>query len=635
MNNSAYNLQKKLLGIFLLVTFIFVLILLRLAYLQLIKSGWLRAKVSTQWTRSLPIESVRGKIMDRNNVELATSYSSYDVYVRPSMVTDFAAVALALSESIGLDYDAVYNKITNNKVSEILIKKQATDTMIQKLTLYKLSGIYYSENTTRYYPYGDLASQVIGITNIDNVGQSGLEMYYDEYLQGIDGHYMVDSDVRGVEIDNSLYTFVDSVDGLSVSLTLDVNIQKSLEKALLKLMDEQKPKTATGIVMGAKTGEIVAMSSKPSFDLNNPDRNNITELMQTMKNLSIVDVYEPGSTFKVLTMAAALDSGKAHLTDRFYDPGYVIIDGERIKCWKHTGHGSQNLTEGLCNSCNAVFTELALRLGLTQFYEYCNRFGLGNQLGIDFFGEASGIIMDSTRVKNVDLARMGFGQAIAVSPLQLITAICSVLNGGNLMKPYFLKSIFDSEGNLIKENSPTVLNRTVSEDTSSKIRVMFEEGVKHYTGIGSFIEGYRVGGKTGTSQKYDANGISGLYISSFVGCYPADDPEYVVLIVADEPSMGNYYGSVVATPYAKLVFEDIINYKGDEPGDTLEADKKKMELNIELPNLVGMSLTEAVELLQSLGLQFQIAGAGDRVLSQTPTPKYMCHSEAMIILTTE
>ncbi|MBE5735659.1 MAG: hypothetical protein E7361_04370 [Clostridiales bacterium] len=634
MNNTKHNLQKKLLGIFLLVTFIFILIAFRLAYLQLIKSGWLKDMANNQWTRSLPIEAKRGDIQDRNGVALATSYSSYDVYVRPSMIDSVEEVSIALSTCLHMDYEVVYNKIYNKKISEVLIKKQVSLEDVSHLNTYNLKGIYYSENSTRYYPYGDLASQVIGITNIDNIGQAGLEMYYDEYLVGVDGRYNISSDVKGVAIEDKIYTYQDSVSGLNINLTLDVRVQQSLENALVKLMREQKPKTATGIVMDPNTGEILAMSTKPSYDLNNPNRADMNSLLSAMKNVSVVDVYEPGSTFKVLTMAAALDTGKAQLTDRFYDPGYVIIDGEKIKCWKHTGHGSQTLTEGLCNSCNAVFTDLALRLGLDTFYEYFDKYGLGDSLGVDFFGEATGIVMNKGNVKTVDLARMGFGQAIAVSPIQLISAICSVLNGGNLMKPYFLKSIETEDGRLIKEITPTLLNRTISEDTSEKIKVMFEEVVKQYTGIGSFIPGYRVGGKTGTTQKYNENGISGEYIASFVGGYPANDPKYVVLILADEPSGDSYYGSVVATPYAKLVFEDIIAMNNDEPSADLDEDIARMEADIELPNLVGMPLTRAVAILAELNLQYEVAGSGDTILSMTPSPKYMVHDRAVVILTT-
>ncbi len=634
MNNSKNILQKKLLGIFLLVTFIFILIAFRLAYLQLIKSGWLNSKSIGQWSRSLPIEAKRGNINDRNGVAIATSYSSYDVYVRPSMIDSVEEVSLALSTTLGMDYELVYNKIYNKKVSEIMIKKQVDLDSITKINSYNINGIYYSENSTRYYPYGDMASQLIGITNIDNIGQAGLEMYYDDYLVGVDGSYNIYSDVKGVEIEDKIYTYQDSVSGLNVNLTIDARIQQSLEKALVTLMSEQKPKSATGIVMDPNTGEILAMSSKPSYDLNNPNRDNMEELLNAMKNIAIVDVYEPGSTFKVLTMAAALDTGKADLNDRFYDPGYVIIDGERIKCWKHTGHGSQTLTEGLCNSCNAVFTDLALRMGLDLFYEYFERYGLGEPLGVDFFGEASGIVMKKDNVKNVDLARMGFGQAIAVSPLQLINAICSVLNGGNLMKPYILKSVQTEDGRTVKETEPTVLNTTVSQDTSDKIKVMFEEVVKQYTGIGTFIPGYRVGGKTGTTQKYNENGISGQYIASFVGGYPADNPKYVVLILADEPSGDSYYGSVVATPYAKLVFEDIIAMNNDEPSVDLDDDFARMEADIELPNLVGMPLTRAVAILAELNLQYEVAGSGDTILSMTPSPKYMVHDRAVVILTT-
>ena len=633
MNNSSYNLQKKLLGVLVLVAFLFCLIVVRLAYLQLIKSGWLQNMAHNQWVRSLPIEASRGEISDRNGVKLAVNYSCYDIYVKPSMVQDESQVALALAKELNIDYNYLYNKITTSDMGEVLIQKKVNSEVVKKFSNYNIAGIYFSENISRYYPYGDLASQVIGITNSDNEGQSGLEMYYNEYLSGVNGSYKISSDVKGVEIEGSLYTYQDSIDGLNIELTIDTRIQKSLESALTKLMDEQKPKNATGIVMDPRSGEILAMSTKPSYDLNSPDRTNIGNLISAMKNISIVDVYEPGSTFKVLTTAMALDSNIAKLDNRFYCPGYAIIDGEKIKCWKYTGHGSQDLTEGLCNSCNAVFTDLGLRIGLETFYDYCAKFGFGESLGVDFFGESTGILMNPNNVKNVDLARMGFGQAIAVSPLQLITAICSVLNGGNLMKPYFLKSVSNSDGMLIKEIIPEILSKTISSETSETIKVMFEEVVKNYTGIGSFIPGYRIGGKTGTTQKYNENGISGEYIASFVGAYPANNPEYVVLILADEPSMGNYYGSVVATPYAKLVFQDIINYTNAEPTENVEQIEQFIR-NIEIPNLVGMSLVFAIKTITELGLQYEIAGTGDVVIAQTPTPKYMVYAKAVVILTT-
>ena len=633
LNNSINSLHKRLLSVLLFVAFVFFALLTRLFYVQIISSEWLQKKAVEQWLRDLPLKAKRGTIYDTNGASLAESVTTYDVYVRPSMVKSPTKVAEVLSKNLNLDYDDVFNKATNKLVSESLIKMQVEPTTANVIIKENVEGILLSENNKRYYPYGDLLTQVLGFTTIDNMGQAGIEAYYNKYLKGIDGYATEFSDVNGVKVDNTLSDYIPSVPGCDITLTIDVNIQKSAENALKILCEEQKPKTATAVVMNPNTGEILAMASKPSFDLNSPPRDNVTELMQTVKNLSIVDVYEPGSTFKVLTTATALEEKITTPDERFYDPGYRIVDGEKIKCWKLIGHGSQTMTEGLCNSCNSVFVDLALRLGTDKMYEYFNKYGLGNKLGVDFMGESSGILMNKESVKKVDLARMGFGQAVAVTPLQEINAICSVLNGGNLFKPYFVKNIKDVNGNVVYENNPTVINKTISEQTSAKIREMMEAVVVKSNAIEAFIPGYRVSGKTGTTQKYENGKISGKYIASFIGAYPADKPEYVVMIIADEPSAGSYYGSVVATPYAKLIFQDIIKYTNAQP-QNLEEDLKRMEKNIEMPNLVGVSLTEACSTLVQLGLQYEIQGEGGIVVTQTPPPKTMLYKNGIVVLTT-
>ena len=633
-NNSIFSLQKRLLAIFLLVISIFFALIIRLFIIQIIQSDWLTKKAASQWTRDLPINAKRGNITVVNGASLAESYSSYDVYVRASMVEEPVKVAQLLSQVIGLNYEDTFKKVTNTTISEVLIKLQLDDVSAKKIIDANLKGVLLSENNKRYYPYGDLLTQVLGFTTIDNVGQSGIELYADKYLQGVKGYALEESDVNGVKIDNTLSTYIPPVDGCNVTLTIDVNIQQIVEDALKVLCEEQKPKTATAIVMNPNTGEIVAMSSKPSFDLNNPPRDNVEELLNNVRNLSIVDVYEPGSTFKVLTTATALEEKVTNPNESFYDPGYRIVDGEKIKCWKLIGHGQQTMTDGLCNSCNSVFVDLALRLGTETMYEYFEKYGFGNTLGVDFLGEASGILMNQESVKKVDLARMGFGQAVAVSPIQLINAICSVVNGGKLYKPYFIKEITDVNGKVVSRNTPTVLNETISEQTSAQIREMLEKVVTKSNAINAFIPGYRVSGKTGTSQKYEDGKIVQKYVSSFVGAFPADKPEYVVLVIADEPSAGNYFGSVVATPYAKLIFEGIIKYKNYAPTENVEEDEKLLEKNILMPNLVGLSLTKTVALLSSLGLQYEIAGEGECVTSQTPPPNTYVFKNSIVILNT-
>lgn len=610
------------------------MLLIRLCFVQIINAENLLKKAESQWVRDLPLNAKRGTIYDKNGVALAVSYTSYNIYVRAVSVKDPAGVTKAIVDVLDLNYDTVYQKVTNRLVSESLIKLQVESEDVEKLKAYNLEGIYYSENNKRYYPYGDFLSQVLGYTTIDNVGQSGLELYYNKFLTGIDGYTYKQTSIRGEEILNTLDSYVPSISGNNLYLTIDYNIQKLAESACEEIMINEKPKSATIIVMDPNTGEILANTSKPSLDLNNLPRDNISILNANSKNLSVVDVYEPGSTFKVLTTAMALEEKLTYPNDRFYDPGYRIVDGQKIKCWRLHGHGSQTMTDGLCNSCNAVFVDLALRLGEERLYKYFEKFGLGSTLNVDFPGESGGIIMNRETAQKVDLARMGFGQAIATTPLQLINAICSVVNGGTLLKPYYVNKITNSLGVTIKENTKTELNRVISNDTSDTIKMMFEEVIKKANGVNAFIPGYRVAGKTGTSQKYEDGKINGKYVASFVGGFPADNPEYICLVVVDEPSSGAYYGSIVATPYAKKVFEGIIEYKQIKPSGDLESDLKLVEETITMPNLVGMSLSKAISTLTSLNLQYEIDGEGEYVLNQTPAPNTKVRERAIILMGT-
>lgn len=619
----------------LLLVSVFIFLFCRLFYLQVVNAEFLQSKALEQWTRDLPINAERGTIYDCNGVVLAVSYTTYDIFVRHSNVSNANEVASLLSNKLELDYNKVYAKVTNAKVSESLIKMQVESSVAKELKNSGVSGIYYSENSKRYYPYGDLLTQVLGYTTIDNIGQSGLELYYDKFLKGVDGYSEVQSDIKGTELYNTLDSYIPSIAGNNLTLTIDYKIQLMCEEAAEKIMEVEKPKSAQIIVMDPNTGKIVACTSKPSFDLNEPPRDDVETLLSSSKNLAIVDVYEPGSTFKVLTTATALEEKVTSLNDTFYDPGYRIVDGEKIKCWRLHGHGSQTMVDGLNNSCNSVFVDLALRLGQDKMYEYFEKYGFGTPTNVDFAGESGGIIMDYDTAKKVDLARMGFGQAIATTPLQLIRAICSVVNGGILYQPYFVEKITSSTGLYEKEFSPVAVNRTISEETSEKIRYMLEQVIEKANAIESFIPGYRVGGKTGTSQKYAENSIaSGKFVSSFVGTFPADKPEYVILVVVDEPSSGNYYGSIVATPYAKMVLQGIIEYKNIQPDETLADDLKKMEKTISMPNLVGMSLSQAVAKITNLGLQYELDGENGVVTNQYPAPDTKLYKNGIVVIST-
>lgn len=630
--NSKFNiksLKKRVIFFSIALILIFCAIIGRLLYVQVFKGGYLQAKAMDQWTRDLPLTAERGNIYDCNGSALAVSYTSYNLYVRGREVKDAPSVASFLSQKLDLDYNQTLMKIKNKSVSEVLIKMKIDKDVADEIFKKGYSGVYLTDGISRYYPYGNLLTQILGFTTIDNVGQAGLEAYYNDILKGVDGYSLVQSDLQGKQIYNSLTSYVPSVPGCDIYMTMDANIQLKVEQTLEKLMIEQKAKSASAIVMDPNTGEIIAMSTKPSFNLNEVPRDDVETMLQQMKNQTIVDVYEPGSTFKILTMACAIEAGVAHLSDSFYCPGYAIIDGQKIKCWKSTGHGSEDLTDGLCNSCNAVFTQLALRIGLDKFYDFFEKFGLGNKTGIDFLGESAGILMDKDSVKTVDLARMGFGQAVALTPLQLITAISACVNGGYLLEPYMVKSIVSSDGTIIEQNQKKIVRQVISNETSKMINSMLEQVVSQ-TGKYTFIEGYEVGGKTGTTQKYEDGKISGKYISSFIGTYPASNPRYIVLVVVDEPGTGAYYGSVVASPYAKEIFSAIFEY------ENIQKDNQTIEIvnNIEVPNVVGLSLTEACLKLSNLGLKYEIQGEGGFVIAQLPKPGTMvCKNQSIYLIT--
>lgn len=608
-------LQKRLLVLSMLITFLFVVIVFRLGFIQLIDGSWLQAKAVDQWTRDVPLKAKRGSVFDRNGSAIAISSSSYDVYVRARNVDDAVKVSNALSEIFNLDFEKVYAKVVNRGVSESLIKMQAQENEVNQIKALKLKGVVLSQNNIRNYPYGDLFSQVLGFTTIDGVGQSGIEAYYNEMLTGINGVLLTQADVQGIELDNTLDYYLPSTPGLNITTTLDSKIQMLLEDAMKKALEEQKATKVTGIVMNPNTGEILAMGSKPSFDLNNIPRDDISNLMAMAKNMAVVDIYEPGSTFKIITSACALSEGVVKTTDPFYDPGYRVVDGDKIKCWKSVGHGQQTFTDGFCNSCNSVFIDLALRMGIDNFYAMLEKFGIGQKTGIDFYGESGGIMMDKNVAKKVDLARMGFGQAIAVTPIQLITALSATVNGGNLMTPYLAKSITDCNGKVVYMANDKKVRNVISEGVSATIRMFLEEAVSRPMGKNTFIPNYCVGGKTGTTQKYVDGKIAGTYIASFFGAFPCDKPDYVILFIVDEPTAGSYYGSIAASPYAKEVIKGIIDYKGYLPiSDNVDVE----ETTVGMPNLVGQSLAKAVQALIKLNLQYEISGEGDFIVSQFP-----------------
>ncbi len=628
---KPYNIQKRVLSCLIVFAFSFLIVLIKLFVVQVVNSKHLQLKAMSQWTRDLSISGLRGNIFDCNGEVLATSYHTYAVYVRANAVKEPEKVASKLSEKLELDREKVLSKVVNKKVSESLIKTQVEVDIAKDILTQNLDGVYLSEVNSRFYPYQDMLTSVLGFTDIDSAGQAGLERYYNPFLTGINGTTFVESTITGREISNATTSFLMGERGCDVYLTIDSSIQLLLENIAKRALIEQKAKGIGAIVMDATNGEIKAMVTLPSFDLNNPPRDDVATLLELSKNTSIVDVYEPGSTFKLFTLAAALSENITREDEVFYDPGYRIVDGEKIKCWRTRGHGRETLVEGLCNSCNSVFMDLGLRLGKDKLYSYLSRFGFGQATGVDFAGESSGIMMDKNFIKNVDLARISFGQAVAVTPLQMIRGVCAVLDG-TLYQPRFIQQIVTPDGHSKKVNSIPVA-KVLDESICNRIRQMMESVVST-KGLYSFVEGYRIGGKTGTAQKYEDGHIAnGKYVSSFVGCFPVDKPQYVLLFCVNEPSAGAYYGSVVAAPYGKQFFSGLFGYLGVKPTHLTE-DMLRMQANIEVPNLVGLSVTQATSLLKKLKLEYEIDGEGDYISWQSVASGEMLFAGAIVELKT-
>ena len=632
---TSFSLQKRLLAIVLLIIFFLMLLVGRLFYLQVICGNSLQAKALSQWFRDIPTEALRGTITDRNGVVLASDVTSYDVYVRDADVKNSNSVSLVLSSVLNLDYDEVYEQVTKKGISEIKIADKISHELMQEILKNYQDGIFFTQTSTRNYAYDDLLTQVIGFTNIDGDGQTGLEAYYNKFLSGVDGVSLVESDIKGSTLDSSSTYYIEPIDGLNLTLTIDFKIQQATEEIMQQCYLENGAKSATAVVLNPQTGEVIAMTSKPSFNLNDIPRDDVSALMQMAKLLAVSDVYEPGSTFKILTAAIALNEGLTYEHDYFYCSGFRIANGVKINCHRRTGHGSQSLLQGLSNSCNCVFMELANRIGLEKFYEYMEIFGLTSGFGVDIGGEGKAVTMPKSLVTQGDLLRMGFGQAIAVTPLGLANAVSSVINGGNLMQPYFVKNIYNNSGTVVYSKENTVIRKTVSSEVSAFMNKMLEQVVSSGGGKQAKIAGYSIAGKTGTAQKYENGAIAqGKYVASFIGYTPADNPEYLVLVTVDEPK-GAYYGSIVAAPVARKIFEKIFEIRGTQTNQNFEEDKKDLEANIKLPSFIGMSLTEAATTIVGMGLNYLVSGTGSVVTAQIAAPDTMVFSGDTVLLIME
>lgn len=602
------------------IAFLFLLIIGKVFYIQVIDYGKLSSLADSLWSRNLPIEGDRGKIYDRNGVVLADNETTVSLVFIPNQIKDKEEVAKKISSILKTDYEDMLAHASKRTVMERVHPegRRLTYEVADQINELHLDGVYLLKESKRIYPYNTMLAHTLGFVGIDNQGLSGLELIYDKFLTGAYGAIKYLSDAKGKKLELT-ESYVQPQDGMNLTLTINYELQASLERELDNAVSKYSPDQALGIAMDPKTGEILALASRPSFEASNYQDYSLEEIN---RNLPIWMTYEPGSTFKIITLATALEEKLIDLEkDTYFDAGSVQVENARIKCWKHGGHGAQSLLNVVENSCNPGFVSIGQKIGKETLFKYIRDFGFGSKTGVDLNGEASGILFSLDRVGPVELATTSFGQGVSVTPIQQITAVSAAINGGTLYQPYIVKSINEPETNaVIKENKVTPKRKVISEETSEKVRYALESVVTNGTGRPAFIDGYRVGGKTGTAQKVkDGRYMVGNYIVSFIGFLPANDPEIVVYIAIDNAKGVVQYGGTVAAPIARTVLLDAISILDIAPPEG--ASEKKYNYNdkkyVSVPNVVGMDIKEAMKNLKEFKVEY--TGSGEKVTYQSPT----------------
>lgn len=577
MRNKTYN-KKKMLVVFLSALLMIFFLIARLVYLMIFDAAYYQQKAKTLHEREREIKAARGEIIDRNGKVLATNKAVCTISVIHSQITDPERVIQVLADELGIEKEMIrkrIEKVSSREKIKTNVEKETGD----RIRAYELDGVKVDEDFKRYYPYGNLASKVLGFTGGDNQGIIGLEVKYENYLKGVNGMILTTTDARGIELADTLEDRVEPVSGDTLQVSLDYNIQEYAQQAAEKVMEEKQADAVVILILNPKTGEIYACVNAPEFDLNAPftlpegtdaalnDEEKQAMLNQMWRNRSINDTYEPGSIFKVFTASAALEEGVVKEEDTFYCPGYKLVEDRRIRCARTTGHGSETFVQGVQNSCNPVFIEVGMRLGTENFYKYFEKFGLMGKTGVDLPGEAATIMHKKENVGQVELATMSFGQSFQVTPMQMATTVCSLVNGGKRITPHFGVAVYDAESGEKEETiSYGKRKRILSKETSEKMRKILETVVSEGGGKKAQIEGYRIGGKTATSQTLPRS--ANRYIGSFIGFAPADDPQVAAMAIIYNPQ-GIYYGGTIAAPVVRDIFDNILPYLGIEREENL------------------------------------------------------------------
>lgn len=623
MRVSNVTMRRRIVIVLVIGLFLYLALGFRLGYVQLIRGYWLMDKAEELWSRDVPFEAKRGEILDRNGEVLAYNITAPSVMVIPAQVKDAQQTAQKLANILDMQAEKAYELVTKR---ELIVRinpegRKITNEKAQEVQQLGLEGIFIAEDSRRYYPHGEFLSHVLGFAGIDNQGIVGSEFIYDDILRGDSGKVSFYSDAKGRLMPNQPEVFTPSKDGNDLYLTIDSGVQKILEREVDQTVAQYDPDHVIGIAMDPNTGEILAMTSRPDYD---PTRYQEYAPEVYNRNLPVFSMYEPGSTFKIITLAAALQEQEVDLEhDHFFDKGYTKVGGHRLKCWKSGGHGAQSFMEVVQNSCNPGFVELGQRLGSDRLFDYVEKFGFGQKTDIDMQGEQAGILFTPENRGPVQTATTAFGQGVAVTPIQQVAAVAAAVNGGYLYQPYLAKEWHDVETDLVLgRTTPTLKRQVISNEVSQQVREALEIVVARGTGRNAYVEGYRVGGKTGTAQKIAPGGgyLEDNHIVSFLGFAPADDPQIVVYVGVDNPKGTIQFGGVVAAPIVGRIINDSLRYMGTAKRESLLEKEYRWgdEVEYEVPNLIG--LTPRKIGLSYYQLPLDAAGQGEIVIKQSPPP---------------
>ena len=627
---SIYKRQKVFL---IIVVIMFIAIIFKIFFIEYIDYKKINKLASDLWNRELPITADRGLILDRNGKVLAGNITTTSLVVVPKQIKDKKYAAEKISKILNTSYENIYGHISKNTSIERIHPegRQLSFDVADKINKLNLDGVYLLKESKRYYPHNNVLSHVLGYVGIDNQGLSGIESMYDKYLKGTDGSIKYLSDGKGQRL-NISESYSEPYNGLNVLLTIDLDLQLAIENELDIAVSKYNPENALILAMNPKTGEVLAMASRPTFDNNNYKKYDIETIN---RNLPIWKTYEPGSTFKIITYASAIEENVVNIfEDTFYDSGHIKVGGATLHCWKHEGHGMQTYLEVIQNSCNPGFVSLGQKLGKEKLMHYIKEFGFGKKTGIDLNGEAKGILFKEEKMGEVELATTAFGQGISVTPIQQVKAVSAAINGGYLYTPFIVKGVEDSYSHeLVYENKKRLEKKVISENTSKLVRYALETVVANGTGHNAYLENYRIGGKTGTAQKVN-NGVymQGNYILSFIGFLPADDPELVLYVAIDHPHNTVQYGGTVSAPIAKNIFKSAVNILNIKPSnDVIPKEYTWMdEKYILVPDVTNMNVKDAKKSLK--GFKIKYIGRGNTVIKQTPKGNTMSKELGEVVI---